>query len=772
MLDCLRNLELQKKKSILAITSIYLLFCIVCLAYMIKPNVIYEYNTGDIYIGEDMRGTTSVLYDGISLTPGVYDIRVFYETDTDRSAVCSLQDGSVFHGGLLTNGEHLYRGLHHTGFHAWLFESTESMQVTILANDQGLITVNSVVIEETDLLWTMLLATISFFYCLILGSLIFIYYDRKYQVSDVTRQAVFFVLVITFLVSLPYLRGNVISGADLTYHLQRIEGVKDGILNGQFPVRIEPRWLYDHGYANAIFYCNLLLIFPAILRILGFPIITAYSVFCIMLNLLGTTIAYVCFRGIFKNHKTGVICCFLYELSVFKIYKLTITGAVGEGSAFTFLPLIIYGYYRVFSENPKGKKYGTSWLLLAFGYAGLIQSHVLTCEITGFLTILLCLVYIRKVLNLRVFFELAKGALGALLLSLWYLVPFLDYYTTQDVHIRHVSARTIQERGLLPAQLLFEFWQDGANTPLGDNGMQYSHPVGIGFVLIAGIIVFAGLIYGNRLKEIEKNQRVLSVTAAAFAGLLLLMSLNVFPWDGIQKLGSVSASLVSGLQFPNRFLGWGTALSVTVCGGLFTYFYDKNKQLWYVALVVAVTGTMFGSFHLLSHVNESQMHFYLYHEEGMGFGYISGAEYLIEGTKEELLTFDGPHSGGGVEIMSYEQKGTKASVSCCNYSDKAGYVDFPLLMYKGYQGFDEKGESLPVTYGNNYLVRVEVPGNYQGTVETRFISPWYWRASEAISLIAILGTGVFIVQNFGRRDQPGKKTDAKSNRKSNRKARR
>ena len=66
------------------------------------------------------------------------------------------------------------------------------MQVTILANDQGLITVNSLVIEETDLLWTMLLATISFFYCLILGSLIFIYYDRKYQVSDVTRQAVFF----------------------------------------------------------------------------------------------------------------------------------------------------------------------------------------------------------------------------------------------------------------------------------------------------------------------------------------------------------------------------------------------------------------------------------------------------------------------------------------------------------------------------------------------------------------------------------------------------
>ena len=79
-------------------------------------------------------------------------------------------------------------------------------------------------------------------------------------------------MVISLVASIPYLCEYNITGADLTYHLQRIEGVKDGILGGQFPVRLEPRWVYDHGYANAIFYCNTFLYFPALLRLLGFTV--------------------------------------------------------------------------------------------------------------------------------------------------------------------------------------------------------------------------------------------------------------------------------------------------------------------------------------------------------------------------------------------------------------------------------------------------------------------------------------------------------------------
>ncbi len=163
-----------------------------------------------------------------------------------------------------------------------------------------------------------------------------------------------------------------------------------------------------------------------------------------------------------------------------------------------------------------------------------------------------------------------------------------------------------------------------------------------------------------------------------------------------------------------------------------------------MAILVAVVGTFFGVFHLLNYTDENQTSFFLYHAEGMGFGYISGAEYLIEGTKEELLTFDGPKSNKAVEITDYSQKGTSAKVSCINHKDKDGYVDFPLLLYKGYHAYDQNtGKELPVEFGKNNLVRVTVPGQFQGEINIRFVSPLYWRLSEAVTVFMFVGTVVF-----------------------------
>ena len=192
-----------------------------------------------------------------------------------------------------------------------------------------------------------------------------------------------------------------------------IEGVKDGLLSGQFPVRLEPEWVNGHGYANGVLYCNALFLFPALLRLLGFTVTASYNMFGIALNVATALIAYYCFAKIFKNHYIGLFCSGLYTLSVFRIYRLMIVTAVGEGSALTFLPLILYGLYRVFTENPREKSYRTAWLPIAFGYAGIMQTHVLTCEITAFLTIIVCLVFIKKIFCLPTFLELAKGAAGA-----------------------------------------------------------------------------------------------------------------------------------------------------------------------------------------------------------------------------------------------------------------------------------------------------------------------------------------------------------------------
>lgn len=86
-------------------------------------------------------------------------------------------------------------------------------------------------------------------------------------------------------------------------------------------------------------------------------------------------------------------------------------------------------------------------------------------------------------------------------------------------------------------------------------------------------------------------------------------------------------------------------------------------------------------------------------------------------------------------------------LTCENRGDVGGYVQLPLLYYRGYQARDmETGEALTVADGDNHVVRVELPAGYRGTVYTSFVSPWYWRASEAVTFIGWCILGMYYVR--------------------------
>ena len=57
------------------------------------------------------------------------------------------------------------------------------------------------------------------------------------------------------------------------------------------------------------------------------------------------------FHIFFKDRIIGLVCSALYTLSIFRFFKLVMVGAVGEGSAYTFLPLVVYGIYLVFEKD-------------------------------------------------------------------------------------------------------------------------------------------------------------------------------------------------------------------------------------------------------------------------------------------------------------------------------------------------------------------------------------------------------------------------------------
>ena len=719
------------------ILGISLLLSLLCVIRIAMPN--REWNYAGSY--EFVKGTPcpdQEVYEHISLGAGVYRLELSYESAGDTNAMCNVKDGTVYYGGLLCNGEHMYAALDHTSYDFWLFEPTEELSVTIDYSGQESLTTGNLRIVETNLLWTRYLTILLAISALILWTLWYQKRDAQNEEKERRHVVIFGIGVIAFLASIPYLYDGMISGADLTYHLQRIEGVKDGLLTGQFPVRLEPRWVFDHGYANGIFYCNLLLYFPAFLRMAGFTVTESYLLYCIALNLATVVIAWYSFGKMFRDDVVGLACSGLYTLSIFRVYRLLGTGAVGEGSAFTFFPLVLYGIYLVFEGKKEEREFRNSWIVLGLGYAGLVQTHVLSCEIAALMTVLLCLVYLPKLFEKERFLKCVQGAFFALGLSLWYLVPFLDYYFTQDVKIRHASARTIQERGVTFVQELQTFWNFHDTAASTTERMQYTHPVGPGLFLIAGVFLLLLLLFLEVIPRGKETEKSFAIRSAGLGCLVLWMATDTFPWDALQTTSQTAATLVSSLQFPYRFIGWGMTFLIVVVGYLLSFFRKNQKMFYRMGLVIVMTAVAISYVYLIDAEDESTGAIHLFNRESMGFGYISGEEYLIYGTDSSALSFAKPEADEGIRISEYEKKGLRATFFCENSLDTQGTVKLPILLYKGYQASGDGGEPLEITDDGSHLPGVSVPAGYSGRITVKFTEPWYWRAAELITLAVVV----------------------------------
>ena len=112
---------------------------------------------------------------------------------------------------------------------------------------------------------------------------------------------VFLWLCVWAFACLPLFTDKLFDAHDISYHLNRIEGIAAALRDGQFPVRIHPNILNDYGYANSIFYPELFLYLPGALRALGVNLNICYKILIAALNAGTVGIAYYSFRRLFKS---------------------------------------------------------------------------------------------------------------------------------------------------------------------------------------------------------------------------------------------------------------------------------------------------------------------------------------------------------------------------------------------------------------------------------------------------------------------------------------
>ncbi|MBD5482314.1 MAG: hypothetical protein HDR15_07310 [Lachnospiraceae bacterium] len=550
------------------------------------------------------------------------------------------------------------------------------------------------------------------------------------------KRAVSVVLMAVALFSfLPYLHGSLPWGDDLCYHLIRIEGIKDGMRDGQFPVFVYPEGLKGYGYLNCM-YPYLFLYIPAVIRLFGVSIAASYKTLIFLFAVLTAFITYHSVRSMYPSTKAALMAAILYTCCPYRYTNVYARGAVGEALAMTFLPLLIAGLYHVLAGRRK------KWWMLALGMTGLFQTHILSVTFGGMLCVIGGMLFLSRVWKERRFLEIGKAALMTVLLNLWFLLPFLSYYSKGDLWTSTLDYSTYSEWSIRLSGIA------GVNTA----GNYRSLALGLPVVLCAGIAAF-WLLTRQRAASPEQEEipgefvRYLQFLTLAGFVCLFLLSGQFGAWEFMRL--SIFESLFSTIQFPWRLLGLSSAFFI-IAGSIALFDCARlSRCARSMAIVLCAICLLSATrYQEEDFAYEDYTAVYTEGHESKIIGVPKGVNTIVypyewrrEGLTDAVLIPDAIRisDANEVTIESYRRKGTTTTVSYTASSKKA-WIVLPVQCYDGYRAEDELGRTVAIEPNEDQLVSFTTIGDGERhTVTLSFHQKPIFVLATVISILAAAG---------------------------------
>lgn len=557
--------------------------------------------------------------------------------------------------------------------------------------------------------------------------------ERK-TTNNTIRYEWLIALAAGLLASMPLLLKG-IDGAgyqDLAFHLSRIEGIKEGLLAGKFPVMMQSVWMEGKGYPVSIFYGDALLYFPALLRIVGVPVIAAYKLFVLVLNVATALVSYVCFDKMFKSKPAASLGVCLYMTASYRFVDVYVRNAAGEYCAFLFFPVVALAIYRILAEEkPDKKDYFRNSFLLALGMTGLIETHILSTVMTVFLLAIVCILYAKRTFRPGTLITIGLAVLETLLLNLYFIVPFLDYYVSEPIYGgkggNHDFAMQIRGSGAYFSQL-FSFMQN----PFGSNvaEVEYRMQLTVGLPLLLTVLVCFVLF-------IIKIRNYKTFVLGAMSVLTVWMSTNLFPWNTLEGYTHLFKFL-SKVQFPWRYFAPAILfISLLFCEVFVEIMKEegllKKITAGCVGIILVLCPVMTIIFTAQYKAGYTQVNYTDYSE--VDSGYMGACEYLKNNVTLANLSYEPENADFDYcEMLSVKDNSVVFDVRCGNASHN---LEVNKLNYKGYVAVTDEGEYLEIFDGYNDLITVIVPAGYSGNIKVFFKQPVYWIVSEIVSLLSL-----------------------------------
>lgn len=588
------------------------------------------------------------------------------------------------------------------------------------------------------------------------------------------RYSALFLLGVVILACLPLGLNYMITGHDLSVHLNRIELLAQTLRGGQFPARLYPTAAMNKGYPFGIMYPDLFLYPFAVLRLLGFALDTCYKAYLVCITAATALITRFCLRRMFNSETVALAGSGLYLLSFYRLTNTLVRGAVGEYTAMAFLPLIVYGLWALYTQ-PRGNQKSTPWcwVPLALGFTGVLQSHMLSTLMAGLFTAVFCLLFIRRTVARPVLTGLCKAAGAAAAWNLWYLVPFLQFYLTKSCA---VSVGTSNPTGFLntaafPTQIFTMFGEAGHFGVDLKYGFADDMPLSVGTVLGLAALLMLAVLLDPALRRRTPALTLLGTLSLGLGALSAWMCCCTFPWMDLFITLPRIATFFENFQFTWRFLVPAT-LFFTLAGCVALWLLPQRlgdalpgaggalavrlARAGLAALLLVLTVIPAGQL-AYSVCMESPVENHL---SAAGLqdrvSQVSNGEYLPAALYTPFYDENGdlidrgdiynnawavttPTCDPDIDLAAFSTAPLSNTITAANTATQARAVRLPLFCYAGYHISGDSGALLGEDTG---FVSVTLPAGWSGTITVAWSMPWFWRVADLFSLAACCATVV------------------------------
>lgn len=680
------------------------------------------YDNGWHVTAESFEGdsdTIDMLYGPfISLPKGDYTVVIDYKCDEKQSArpYSAGRNISFIKANTIELDPH-YCSL---SYDIRITEPVDDFEVRVYYDGQGDLTINDLKIYKNLNSWKRAFLIIALLF--ILADICII----NYRVVLQNKMQIIYLFLIILLISLPLFVYGVGYGLDTDFHLMRVEGISKELRRGVFPVRLQSDWLYGNGYPASIYYGDLLLYFPAIMRLFGFTVTQAYKSYILIINILTVCISYFSFKIIVNNKNISILMTLVYCTNTYRLMTVVFRDALGEYTATAFLPMVAASVFLIYTDDRNRKKPDIQKAsILAIAMTGIVLSHTLSTEMVTVVLFAFCIMNISRTIRPRILLTFLVAVIETVLLSLYYLVPFMDYYINVDVASTHGvkdNILQIQDSGASILDL-FLFYK---NTFFGSWNMT------------PGAVLMSTLIFAMLLLAAGKGDRRIRLMVI-MSIIVLFLSTNLFPWNWLASHFRFWNAL-SVVEFPHRYLTLSGVLLTILMGFLLLYFWDSSTGRFKINVIaVIVLLSLTGSL-VLYHYYEKYIITYNCIDSvdvrtdvllGGDFSRVDKNGEPIKYIRAEIETEEAE-----AEIVSHDGAIMEIRVKT---EDTPGLVKTPYNNYKGYKVIDSNGYTYEIEDDEYCKVSFVVPSKFEGVIKIVFIEPWYWKVSDIISISAWIG---------------------------------